>query len=128
MSEYKANSGEKGEEEKSTIAVKDDTIKEGVAVQNVCLDVCLTLQKFVSTNHNEFNFNIVHPKKIARDIFDITKLLSQSLEESIEFIGDNENELSKELSQHLTLLKPLLVPKEKYKELFQRCGCGVGQK
>ena len=116
MSESKANSDEGGEV-RSTIVVKEDG---GVDLQNLFFDACSTLQKFVSDGsslpgnpnrqltHKEFTSCIVRPKTLVQDFYDVHLMLAQSLEDSVKFIGDNDNELSKKLSEQSMLLQPFL--------------------
>ena len=120
MSESKAISVEGGEV-RSKIVVKEEDL------QNVFIDACSTLQKFVSSGsslpgnpnrrltHKEFTSCIVRPKKLAQDFYDLRLMLAQSLEDSVKFIGDDENELSKKLSKQLMLLQLFLKCNENFK-------------
>jgi hypothetical protein len=51
-------------------------------------------------------------------------MLAQSLEDSVKFIGDDDNELSKKLSEQIMLLQPFL----KRNKNFRRHCCHHGPK
>ena len=131
MSEYKANSDEQQKEAKVkvTYAVKDlqNLFFEACTTLQTFESSGKTLpgnwnrrllQTFESNGktlpgnwnrrltHREYTQCMIPAKKLAQNFYDVNLELLRNLDESIEFIGDVDHELSKKLTEHFLLLQP----------------------
>ena len=83
-------------------------------------EACLEVKKFVESQDPDCRLRHWTPvKNTAKQYYSLHEDLVQSLEESIEFINDKNNEVSKKLSAHVAYFKPFLLLHQK--EYKYRC-------
>ena len=81
-------------------------------------EACQEVKDFVES-HDVFWTPV---KNTAKQYYSLHEDLVQILEESIEFINDKDNEVSKKLSAHVAYFKPfLLLHQKEYK--YRCCKC-----